>query len=462
MARKRWQYPYLPYGKVDLLGKVVGAIERIVKSAMFGCMMCGNCLLQKTEFICPMRCPKGLRNGPCGGSSKGRCYVDETRLCVWHLIYEKSFTNQEEEKLLEVLPPIDGEKRGRSAWLDLFCKIEETGFRKFLSDPGKIFQSLHQPDWWRGDAEYHSSVCVESVSNLEKELRSGFVVTCEINPPISCSEEKLKGLIDSVRPYVSAINLVSNPSANTRISSWATSLIAMEQGVEPILQIASRDINRINLQSLATGANMHGIKNILCLTGDSSSEGLKPRISRTEVDIDAIQILWILRRMRDEGKYLDGREIKFPPKFFLGAAASPFSSNPKFQALREEKKVNAGAQFFQTNLVFDLDGLEIWLNELSKRNLFKKVFILVGIAPLKSLKMAQNLNNVPGVFVPEEIIKRMERASEKNGAQEEGVQIALEFIDRIKLIDGINGIHLMPIFWEEVVSRIVREAGLLR
>ncbi len=188
-----------------------------------------------------------------------------------------------------------------------------------------------------------------------------------------------------------------------------------------------------------------------------------PREKMEINDLDAIQMLWILRRMRDEGKYLDGREIKYPPKFFLGAAASPYSSNPVFQALREQKKVNAGAQFFQTNLVFDINGMEIWLNELARRNVLDKVYILIGIAPIKSLKMAVTLSEVPGVHMPEHIMHRMDRANVAGNAQEEGVQIALELISVIKKYrgQGIHGIHLMPVGWDEVVPRIVIESGLM-
>jgi len=171
-------------------------------------------------------------------------------------------------------------------------------------------------------------------------------------------------------------------------------------------------------------------------------------------------MLWILRRMRDDGVYLDGRTMKFPPKFFLGAAASPFASEPKFQALREHKKMNAGAQFFQTNLVFDPQGLDIWLEELAKRDILGKVYILVGITPIKTLKMAQYMDlEVPGVFVPKKIIQRLEKAGAS--AEEEGVQIALELIEAVKGKQGVNGIHLMAVGWEEIVPRIVTEAGLL-
>jgi methylenetetrahydrofolate reductase (NADPH) len=182
------------------------------------------------------------------------------------------------------------------------------------------------------------------------------------------------------------------------------------------------------------------------------------------VDVDAVQMLWILRRMRDEGHYLDGRDIKTPPRFFLGAAASPFASEPKFQALREHKKVNAGAQFFQTNLVYDAVRMEIWLNDLAMRGVLDKVYILVGITPLKTLKVARYMNDeVPGVFIPEALMKRMESAERAGNAQEEGVQIALELIEKIRKFEGqgIHGLHIMAVGWEEIVPRIVTDGGVL-
>ena len=185
-----------------------------------------------------------------------------------------------------------------------------------------------------------------------------------------------------------------------------------------------------------------------------------PRGRMDIVDLDSVQMLWLLRRIRDDGHYMDGRPIKFPPKYFLGAAASPFASEPKFQALREEKKVNAGAQFFQTNLVYDAEGLEIWLNELAKRNILDKVYVLVGITPLKSYTMASYMHNdVPGVFIPEPLLKRMKDAGD--GASEEGVQIALELIEKIRKLEGVSGLHLMPVMWESIVPRIITEGDLL-
>jgi len=177
------------------------------------------------------------------------------------------------------------------------------------------------------------------------------------------------------------------------------------------------------------------------------------------VDVDSVQMLWILRKMRDEGLYLDGRKIKEPPKLFLGAATSPFASDPVLQAIKDHKKINAGAQFFQTNLIFEPDRLDLWLEQLDKRDILNKVYILIGIAPLKSFKIAQYLHNhVPGVSLPENIMKRMEKAGES--APEEGVQIALELIRSIRHKQGVNGIHIMTLGWESIVQRIVTESGL--
>jgi methylenetetrahydrofolate reductase (NADPH) len=262
-----------------------------------------------------------------------------------------------------------------------------------------------------------------------------------------------------IKPYVTAVNFTDNPSATARMASWACSMMAIQGGAEPVMQIAARDRTRTGLQSEVIGASTLGVRNILCLSGDSGRMGPAPMGRLDVVDLDSIQMLWTLRRMRDEKRYLDGREIKNPPTFFLGAAASPFASRPEFQAIREHKKVNAGAQFFQTNLVFDPDGLEVWLNELAKRNILDKVFILIGITPLKTLKMAQYMHNeVPGVSIPEPLRKRLEAAGDK--AEEEGVQIALELIEAIKGKQGVNGIHIMAVGWEEIVPRIVTEAGL--
>ncbi len=474
---RRWQPAYRPFRHENPSNQMLEGVERLVKGPLFGCRMCGNCVLQETAFICSMECPKGIRNGPCGGSTQEHCYVDETRPCIWYHIYDRAFKMGRQEMLLEVLPPLDWDKVGGETWGDVFTQVRKVGVGKSLSgllttDAAKrartwdsIFQPVRQPDWWGGDREYHAPAYPEPVSELEKHLRAGeFVVTAEVAPPMTASTNKLCSNVELVKPYVAAVNFTDSPSATPRMSSWACSSMAAGRGVEAVMQIAARDRTRIGLQAEVLGATTLGVRNILCLSGDSMKLAPGPRGRMDVVDLDSVQMLWILRRMRDEAKYLDGREMKFPPKFFLGAAASPFASEPKFQALREQKKVNAGAQFFQTNLVFDADHMEIWLNELANRRILDKVFILIGITPLKTYKMARYMNDeVPGVTIPENLLQRMEAAEAKGTASEEGVSIALELIGRIKQLkgQGIHGIHLMAVGWEDIVPRIVTEGGLL-
>jgi methylenetetrahydrofolate reductase (NADPH) len=472
---RRWQPAFSPFKKESFGRRVLAGLEYAVKSPLFGCRMCGNCLLQETAFICPMECPKGMTNGPCGGSTSEFCYVDKSRPCIWYRIYDRSYKMGRQEMLLEVLPPLDWEKVGTETWGGVFGQVRKLGFGRTIGgllarDKAtrsttwkRVFVPLRQPEWWQGDAEYHAPRSTEPVSELERQLRAGkFVVACEVSPPLSTSTSKLIKNIETVKPYVTAINFTDNASAMPRMLSWACSKIAIEQGAEPVMQMAARDRTRAGLQGEILGASALGVRNVLCVTGDSPVLAPRPRGRMDINDLDSVQMLWILRRMRDEGHYLDGREIKFPPTFFLGAAASPFASEPRFQALREHKKVNAGAQFFQTNLVYDIERMEMWLNALAQRNILDKVFILVGITPLKSLKMARYMTQVPGVHIPQAILKRMETAEAAGNAEEQGVQIAVELARKIRGYQhqGIHGLHIMPVGWEEIVPRIVMEAGL--
>lgn len=414
-----------------------------------------------------------MRNGPCGGSAAEKCYVDETRPCIWYRVYERAFKMDREEMLLEVLPPLDWDKVGTESWGDVIRSIRKYGSFAFVKslfsrDREKktfawdaVFRPVRQPEWWQGDSAYHAPAYKEPVSELERQLCSGkFVVTTEVAPPLGAATGKLKRDIEMVKDFVAAVNFTDNASASPRMSSMACCKIAAEHGADPVLQIAARDRTRSGLQAEIVGANAIGVKNVLCISGDSAKIGPSPTSNINILDVDAIQMLWILRKMRDEGTYLDGRKMKSPPQLFLGAAASPFASEPKFQAIREQKKINAGAQFFQTNLIFDPDGLDRWLEELYKRNFLDKVYILAGVAPVKSLKMARYLNNiVPGVSVPERFLKRFETVKDES-QQEVGVQIALEIIESVKNKQGINGIHIMSVGWESIVPRLVEESGL--
>ena len=470
---RRWQPAYSPFQKDSFGEKTLRVLEYSVKGPLFGCRMCGNCLLSKTALICPMECPKGLRNGPCGGSTSEYCYVDKSRPCVWYEIYDRAFKFGWEEDLMEVLPPLDWEKVGRDSWSGIFRNAAKIGAgsvarglihadtRKQTID--SIFRPVRQPEWWQGDSEYHAPKSSEPVSELQRRLDAGeFVVTCEVMPPLSASTAKLGEHIEIVKPFVTAVNFTDNQAAMPRMSSWACGEVSMRHEAEPVLQMSARNRSRGSLQSEIIGASALGFRNVLCVTGDSARLSPPPRDQMDINDLDAIQMVWVLRRMRDEGKYLDGRELKYPPQLFIGAVASPFSSNPKFQALREHKKVNAGAQFFQTNLIFDIDGMEVWLNELAKRNILDKVHVLAGVTTVRSMKMARKLMDTPGVYFPQATFARLEKAEQSGNVAEEGVQIALELIARIKTYraQGIHGLHIMPIGWHEIVPRIVEESGL--
>lgn len=414
-----------------------------------------------------------MRNGPCGGSSAEKCYVDETRTCIWYKIYERAFKMGREEILLEVLPPLDWDKVGTETWGDVARQIRKFGtgafFKSLLSrDKVKksfawdsVFRPVRQPEWWQGDSEYHPPAYEEPISELERQLRSGkFVVTTEVAPPLGTATGKLKRDIEMVKEHVAAINFTDSASAIPRMSSMACCKVAAELNADPVLQIAARDKTRSGLQSDIVGANLMGVRNVLCITGDNARIGPSPTSNTNILDVDAVQMLWILRRIRDEGIYLDGRKMKSSPQLFLGAAASPFASEPKFQALREHKKMNAGAQFFQTNLIFDPVGLDRWLEALYARGILDKVYILAGVTPIRSNKMAQYLHyKIPGVNVPEKILRNFENAREET-YEELGIQIALEIIEAIKTKQGINGLHLMSVGWESVVPRIISDAGL--
>lgn len=420
-----------------------------------------------------MECPKGMRNGPCGGSTPDRCYVDETRPCIWYRIYERAFRMNRQEMLMEVLPPLDWDKVGTETWGDVIRSVRRVGTGTFMRSLisrdrafstgtwESVFRPVRQPDWWKGDSAYHPPAYEAPVSNLERQLKAGkFVVTAEISPPLSTATGKLIRDIEMLKGLVDAVNFTDSASASPRMSSMACSKTAAELGADPVLQIAARDKTRSGLQSDIMGVNLMGIHNVLCITGDNARIGPSPTSNTNILDVDAVQMLWILRRMRDEGIYLDGRKMKAAPQLFLGAAASPFASEPRFQALREQKKINAGAQFFQTNLIYDTDGLDDWLEALYSRDILGKVFILAGITPIRNLRMANYLNDViPGVTVPRPILRKFEETREDDH-EELGVDIALQTIDAIKRKEGIHGIHLMAVGWEAIVPRLIRESHL--
>jgi methylenetetrahydrofolate reductase (NADPH) len=472
---RRYQPPFYPARRpASWPVRAFTAVERAIKGWLFGCRMCGNCILQETAFICPMTCPKGLRNGLCGGASAEHCEVDPSRPCTWYKIYERAEKMDRLDKLLEINAPLDGTRVGHETWLDTlkFWRKRNQGPQpidlfvngeKFKAEWNSLFFDLRQPDWWQGDANYHPPAYDAPASLLEANLRvSSFVTTAEIAPSLGASAKLMLKKVDKLRPYVTAANFTDNASATARMNSIASSKMCLDSGLEPVMQLQARDRSRVVIESDALGAAGLGIRNILCLSGDHQTFGPGPWIKPDQFDMDAVQVLWMLRRMRDEGVYLDGRSFKQRPEFFLGAAASPCGAPPKYEAIRAEKKINAGAQFIQTQPIFDHNRLLDWLEALDRRNLLDKAYVLPGLIPLKSARVAHFMGEeIPGVVVPPDVIKRMDAAGDDKKAQQEtGVTIALEMIELLKDTPGIHGMHLMAVHWEEIVPRLVEESGV--
>jgi methylenetetrahydrofolate reductase (NADPH) len=299
------------------------------------------------------------------------------------------------------------------------------------------------------------------VSRLQQILENGdLAVTAECGPPKGAKPEVIVKKAALLRGKVDAINVTDNQTAIVRMSSLASCYLLLSLGLEPVLQMVTRDRNRIALQSDIIGASAIGIRNILCLSGDHHSLGNQPQ-AKAVFDLDSIQLLQVLRDMRDEGFILGGDPLPRPLELFIGAAANPFADPLSFRATRLSKKVRAGANFIQTQCVFNLKRFEVWMNMAREKGLTERVNILAGVTPLKSSNMAHYMKKkVPGMDIPDEIIKRMEGVPATR-QREEGVKICADTIQRLKEIKGIRGFHIMAIEWEEIVEEIVGRSGLL-
>jgi methylenetetrahydrofolate reductase (NADPH) len=301
---------------------------------------------------------------------------------------------------------------------------------------------------------------VKTESRLEKALKSGqFAVTAECGPPRGADVSALENKGRYLLGYVDAVNVTDNQTAIVRMSSVAACSILKGLGHEPILQMVTRDRNRIALQSDLFGAYALGIRNVLCLTGDHHSFGNQKEAVGV-FDLDSIQLVKTVRDMREEGTLIGGADIQEPPKMFIGAAANPFADPPEWRVVRLAKKIQAGADFIQTQCIFNIDRFEQFMNRAHDMGLTEKVSILAGITPLKSAAMARYMSaKVAGMEVPEEIINRISALPKEEQAAE-GVKIAVETIQRVREIEGVAGVHIMAIEWEEKVPEILGAAGI--
>lgn len=296
-------------------------------------------------------------------------------------------------------------------------------------------------------------------TNLEKVLESGaFSVTAEVGPAKGSVTSVIERKGEMLKPCCDAVNVTDNQSAVVRMSSWSSCVLLKRLGVDPVMQIVVRDRNRLAIQSDVLGAVAMGIQNILCLSGDHQAIGNHPD-AKGVYDIDSIQLIQMLKTMRDERKFQCGEEISGEVPIFIGAAANPFADPFEYRALRLAKKVKAGADFIQTQAIFDVARFARWMEMVRERGLDKQTHILAGVVPIKSLGMARYMKDyVSGVYVPDEVITRFEGAK---STKEEGVKMCLETIEQLKEIEGVHGIHIMAVAWEEMVPSIVEQAKLL-
>ena len=301
-----------------------------------------------------------------------------------------------------------------------------------------------------------------SASNLERVLKSGgFAVTSECGPPRGADAEVIKKKAGLLKGHVDAINITDNQTSVVRMSSMASCFILKGLGFDPVLQMVCRDRNRIALQSDVLGAAAVGINNVLCLSGDHQSFGDHAG-AKNVFDIDSIQLVATVKQLRDEGKFLGGEELKAArPDMFIGCAENPFGDPFEIRAMRLAKKAAAGAQFVQTQCIFNVPKFEKWMEMVRDLGVHEKMYILAGITPFKSIGMARYMQkSVPGMDVPEDQIERL-KGVPKEKVAEEGIKIAVETIERLRQVKGVAGVHIMAIEWEEKVSEIVEGAKLL-
>jgi methylenetetrahydrofolate reductase (NADPH) len=302
---------------------------------------------------------------------------------------------------------------------------------------------------------------MKSGSRLERVLRSGrFAVTAELNPPDSADPQSVYERALVLAEVCDAINATDASGANVHMSSVGVCALLTRAGYEPVMQVSCRDRNRIAIQGDLLGAAAMGVRNVLCLTGDGVQAGDQPG-AKPVFDLDSISLLRTARILRDQAHFLSSRPLEVAPRLFLGAACNPFAPPLDFRPLRLAKKVEAGADFIQTQYCFDLPRLRHFMQAVRDLGLIERVFILVGVGPLRSVRAAEWMRtHVPGVVIPDAIIDRL-RGVAPAQQRTEGKRICVEIIQAVREIEGVSGVHVMAYRQEELVAEIIEEAGLL-
>jgi methylenetetrahydrofolate reductase (NADPH) len=428
------------------LDRVLVFFERPTKRLLFDCKMCGDCILSSTGMSCPMICPKNVRNGPCGGvRDDGCCEVDPEMPCVWVDSWEGIKKSSTVKRYLMPRKQADFDRLGSSAW------VRELERRT----PNIEIQPVQSPAYDEVPAERQSPYPPNSFEALL--TGGGFAVTAELSPPDSSDPDDIARRACFFEGLADAVNVPDGSGANCHMSSLASSVIMKNLGFTPVMQFACRDRNRIALQGDILGATALGIKNLLCLTGDGVNAGDQPG-AKPVFDLDAVTLLRTATHMRDRGEFMSGRKISMPPDLFLGAALNPFNPPIEARPYRWAKKIAAGAQFVQTQYCFDVDRLREFMDESRGLGLQNRCHILVGVGPLLSARSAVWMrDNVPGIHVPDALIKRLQDARSES---EEGKRICIEILQEIVDIEGISGVHVMVHKHEELLAEIIRDSGI--
>lgn len=422
--------PIVNFVGAKRLEKPMAWLERQIKGMLFDCRMCGNCILNVTALRCPARCLKGLRNGPCGGvRPDGNCEVDSTVPCAWSDIWLHNGG-----LLPDRQPALEHQFIGRSTWIAEALEGMPT------ASPLPPKREL-------------------PAGRLERDLASGeFVITAEIAPGTAANASGILAQAKLIAPWVNAINVTDGAGAHTALSSMAACTLLVQNGYTAVLQMTCRDRNRIALQSDLLGATALGIENVLCLTGDGVGNGDHPG-AKPVFDLDAISLLATARTLRDGGTFLSGRTLTAPPRYFLGAVENPFAPPQAARVQRVQRKIDAGAQFLMTQMVYDVPAFELFMAEVRRLGLHRRAHIIAGVGLPTSPKAVRWISkHVPGVRIPEHLIVQLETSADPVST---GISMTVNTIRRLRAIEGLAGVHLL--FHPQrlnLMGDIVTQAGL--
>lgn len=417
-------------------------VERIGKELFFDCQMCGQCALSSTGMSCPTNCAKNMRNGPCGGvRPNGNCEVKADMRCVW----VDAYAGRERMAKARIaspttLAPIDHRLWGRSSWARITA-------REAAPELAVLETARSAPETYLSDTHPFAAACTSD----------RILTTVEIAPPDTVDPQPLLDRAAHFRGIVDAVNITDGAGGNCHMSSVAAARLLNEAGFAAIAQFSCRDRNRIALQGDLLGAATLGIRNVLCLTGDDVSCGDHP-MAKPVFDLDSVSLLRVAKKMRDDGTLASGRKIGKSPDFFLGATANPFMPPFSERVTNLEAKVDAGAQFIQTQFCFDMAMLEAFMHGVRDRGLHSRAAIIVGVGTLNSAKALANMRRlVPGIHIPDQVI---ERIAQSNDQKAEGQKILIETMRALAQIEGVSGVHVMGYRNEAILADAIVQSGI--